>query len=385
MLFKKRKDYLLVKHFSLTRDRQTSQTKGGSLMHKIREEILINKTIFVGLEDSKKTWKLNIRCDKMRVFRGSMPANFDILIQFFKNKFPKCKINLMYEAGFRGFWLYDKLEAAGIHCVVIPPHMLTEEKGNKVKTDKRDAARIAKVLENEDFKTSCAIPEIERREDRQISRTICSLQKELKATKNRIKHFFHFHGINPQLPDKTWTDKQYMSLSKLKLPEMLKVSLDSYLRVLTLLNDELKHLFKVLKKLMLKPAYAKAVKVYQSAPGIGWLTAIRLALEWGDLNRFSSGKKFASFLGFGCGEFSTAENCHKGKITKQGNGFTRSWLIESAWTAIGKDPVLLDKFKRVASSSKRKNIAIVAVARQLAVRLRSAYINDTKYILGVVK
>ena len=62
---------------------------------------------------------------------------------YLRNKFPECTIHLIYEAGFKGFNLYDRLTEDGIDCVVIPPHMVTEPKMNKVKTDKRDARRLA--------------------------------------------------------------------------------------------------------------------------------------------------------------------------------------------------------------------------------------------------
>jgi len=354
-------------------------------MKKIREEILRNKSVFIGLEDSKRSWKLSARCESIEVYRGSMPAKYSNLIHFLQHKFPECHIELIYEAGFKGFTLYDRLIEDGITCIVIPPHLVTEEKGNKVKTDKRDASRLARILENKDYKNCCHVPTKERREDRQISRTIDQLQKELVATKNRIKQFFHFYGLESGLPDQEWSQKNYEELSRLELPEMLQKSLHAHLRILKALHEEIKDLKNVLQSLCRKPAYAQTVKLFQSVPGIGWLTAIRFALEWGDLSRFSSGKKFASFLGLGCSEHSTGENQRKGRITKLGNRQSRCWLVESAWTAIKKDPLLLEKFQNVASSSKRKNVAIVAVARKLAVRLRTIYLTKTPYVIGVVK
>ena len=82
-----------------------------------------------------------------------------------------------------------------------------------------------------------------------------------------------------------------------------------------------------------------------SLPGIGWFTAIRLVLEFGeDLSHFSTGKKIASFVGLTCSEHSTGETERKGRITGMGSGFIRSTLVENSWMAIRKDPVLLAKF-----------------------------------------
>jgi len=117
------------------------------------------KEVFVGLEDSKKTWKIAVRCERMVIHRTSMKAKYSVLIRYLRNKFPECTIHLIYEAGFKGFNLYDRLTEDGIDCVVIPPHMVTEPKVNRVKTDKRDANRLAYILENHDFKDACHVPD----------------------------------------------------------------------------------------------------------------------------------------------------------------------------------------------------------------------------------
>jgi len=129
----------------------------------------------------------------------------------------------MYEAGFSGFWLHDYLERDGINCVVIPPAKVTVEKVNKVKTDKRDARRLAKNLENEDYE-GCVVPDKELREDRQISRTLLQMEKDIKATKNRIRKFLDFHGLNDGLPSGRWRTSDYLSLNSLELCKSLKFS-----------------------------------------------------------------------------------------------------------------------------------------------------------------
>lgn len=104
-----------------------------------------------------------------------------------------CKITVMYEAGFKGFTLHDKLKADGYGCVVIPPHKVTQVKGNRVKCDKVDARRLAIVLETGDY-LGCHVPDKELREDRQVSRTLIQVQKEINRCKNRIRKFLDFHG-----------------------------------------------------------------------------------------------------------------------------------------------------------------------------------------------
>ena len=90
--------------------------------------------------------KLCVRCEGMIIHETSMPAKYDSLRSYLKNRYPGCRIEVMYEAGFGGFWLHDRLESDGVACVVTPAHKVTQEKVNKVKTDKIDARRLARKL-----------------------------------------------------------------------------------------------------------------------------------------------------------------------------------------------------------------------------------------------
>ena len=168
-------------------------------MRKMQEFIVKGKSIFIGLEDSKRTWKVCVRCDGMIVHETSKPTEYNNFHSYLTRRYPDCKIKVMYEAGFSGFWLHDLLMSDNINCVVTPAHMVTQEKVNKVKTDRVDARRLALNLENGDY-VSCHVPDRELREDRQISRTMSQIQKKITSTKNQIRKFFDFHGLNNNLP-----------------------------------------------------------------------------------------------------------------------------------------------------------------------------------------
>lgn len=353
-------------------------------MRKIQGYILKDKDIFVGLEDSKKTWKLCVRSEGMIVDQVSMPAEYDNLIRYLQKGFPECRIKLIYEAGFSGFWLHDLLESDGIDCIVTPPHTVTQEKVNRVKTDKRDARRLAKNLENDDYK-ECNVPDKERREDRQISRTLIQRQKDINREKNRIRGFLKFHGLEKGLSEGKWTDKDYLNLEKLNLNNSLKSCLNSSLTVLKAFLNEKARLKKELLELIKKERYTRSVELKKSCPGIGSLTAIRLTLEWGDMNRFKNGKAISSFTGLTSSEYSTGENTRKGRITSQGDGNVRGWLIQCSWASIKKDPALLTKFQNVYKNTGSKKKAIVAIARKLSVRMRAIELKDQPYVIGVIE
>lgn len=350
-------------------------------IHKVQDFVVRGKEIFVGLENSKKTWKLAVRCDRMMIHRVSMEAKYSVLIRFLRNKFPECTIHLIYEAGFRGFNLFDRLTEDGIDCVVVPPHLVTEPKVNRVKTDKRDANRLALVLVN----YGCHVPDKERREDRQVSRTLVGIQKDIVRTRNRTRKLLDFHGIGASLSE-SWTRRGFEALKGLSVSDPLRASIAVLLAQLEQLWDHQTTLRAYLRTLCHKEGYRKSFEVARSLPGIGLFTAIRLILELGeDLTYCESGKKIASFVGLTCSEYSTGETERKGRITGMGSGFIRSTLIENSWVAIRKDPALLAKFTRVWRTGGSKKKAIVAVARMLIVRLRSCVVAGTLYVMGRVQ
>jgi transposase len=353
-------------------------------MRKMQRHIVKGKRVFVGLEDSKRNWKLCVRCEGMIVDETSTPTDYENLRKYLKRGYPDCEIRVIYEAGFQGFWLHDLLEADGMDCVVTPANKVTQEKDNRVKTDKIDARRLARNLESGDY-SSCYVPDRELREDRQLSRTLTQIQRTIIATKNRIRRFFDFHGLNGDLPAGRWYDTYYRKLGELKLSAPLQRCLDVYLHLLSELQGLEKSLLGQLRQLARKDRYRDSVSLKQSCPGVGWLSAIRFTLEWAESSRFRSDKHLGSWLGLTASEHSSGESVRRGHITRQGNSQVRAWLIECAWTSVRKDPAMLDKFRRVWKSSGSKKKAIVAVARKLAGRIRALELRQEPYQIGVVR
>jgi len=111
-------------------------------MRKMQEYIVKSNRIFIGLEDSKRTWKVCVRCEGVVVHEASMPAKYEVLRSYLEKRFPECTIKVMYEAGFQGFWLHDLLVKDGIECVVTPPNKVSCPKSDRVKTDRRDACLL---------------------------------------------------------------------------------------------------------------------------------------------------------------------------------------------------------------------------------------------------
>lgn len=129
--------------------------------------------------------------------------------------------------------------------------------------------------------------------------------------------------------------------------------------------------------------YKERVQLLKSIPGVGDLSAMTILLEIFDISRFRSGEKFASYIGLVPSEYSSGEKTRRGHLSGMGNKTLRGLFIEIAWTAIRKDPVLLDKYDRVRKG-KSSSETIVAVANSLAKRVRHVLKNREPYCLGVV-
>jgi transposase len=351
-------------------------------MRKMTDEIVSGKKIFVGLEDAKRTWKLCVRCEGMIVHEVSMPAEYRALHRYLTGRYPGCHIVVMYETGFSGFNLYDKLTGDGIGCVVTPAHTVQQAKVSRVKTDRTDARLLAGNLEAGRY-VVCRVPDRQQREDRQVSRTTSQLQRHIVSVKNQIRRFLEFHGLDEGFPAGRWRESHYRELAITSLPHSLQISLEALQTLLATMEKLHAGLRAELKHLSQQPRYQPGVTAKASCPGVGWLSAIRFTLEWGEMKRFASGEQLASFVGLTASEASSGESTHRGHITGQGSGQVRAWLIQCAWRAIRLDPVLLHKFRAVWSASSSKKKAIVAVARKLALRMRTVEITGQPYVIGV--
>jgi transposase len=353
---------------------------------KMQQFIVKGKKISVGLEDSKKTWKMAVRCEGMEVHYTSMEARYATLKSYLQNNYPECTITVIYEAGFKGFGLHDKLVADGIDCIVTPPNKVTQEKDCRVKTDKVDARRLARVLETEDYK-ACAVPDAERREDRQVNRTLGQVQTEITRTKNRIRKFLDFNGYAELFPAGDWAEQQYQEVRQMEYSPSLKLALDVHFELLDTFKKARRKLLREVIAFGKKDRYKDAARIIASVAGVGKLTAIRLVLEWGEDigSRFASGKSLACFAGLTQSEYSTGERIRKGRITGQGRGYIRAWLIQCAWVCLRKDPAMMAAYQRIAKNTGSKKKAIVAIARKLAVRIWTCVHTQTEYAIGVIE
>lgn len=336
------------------------------------------KTVFVGIDVHKKKYILSSRCEGQLIKRWSANASPEQITQQLKNYFRGAKIKTVYEAGFAGFMLHRHLVQNGMDNIVVNPASIEVAAGDKVKTDKRDATKMA-VQHEAGRLRGIHIPSETQEMSRLLSRTRASLVKERTRIGQQIKSKLYQFGLIPRDDEHVINRKRVVYWMSQELPMELSVILKSLGRLWLEVREEIKNLEKKLQEQAQQQAPLELI--YRSAPGIGAVAARELANELGDMKQFANERALFSFTGLTPCEYSSGDKRRLGHISRCGQSRTRRILIEAAWTAIRKDSVLAEAFSRIAKQAGPKR-AIVAIARKLIGKIRSCFRAGVLYKLN---
>lgn len=330
------------------------------------------KRVCMGIDVHKKTYVCVSVCAGKVVKKDAMPADPQTLIAYIKNNFSSAQLETAYEAGFSGFHLHRQLTAAEIKNLVVHPGSIEVASRDRVKTDKRDAKKMAIQLDAYRLK-GIYVPTLEQEAKRSASRLRDSIVKLRHQVGQKIKSLLFTQGlIHPQddtVLSKKWLNKKTQEIEQLDYPIGYYYTIKHYADQWLRFTDDLKKIKKDLLEMQTEKEQA-LLSIYKSAPGVGDITALKLKDELGDMSQFPSEKKLFSYLGLTPVEYSSGEHVRQGHISRQGRAVLRHMFVESAWVAIKKDPQLKAVYQRLSKRRGGKR-AIVGVARRLAGRLRS--------------
>lgn len=282
-----------------------------------------------------------------------------------------CEFVCGYEAGCLGYSLYRQLTAKGIHCVILAPTTMPDSpKGKGIKTDKRDALKIAQCLTYGTY-SAVQVPTPGDDSVKEYIRMRDDAKTLLKQTKQQINALCVRHGR--LYAGGKWTAKHIQWLKSQHFEQVvLAETLQEYLLTWERLTEKIARFDRRIEELAQSPAYYEKVRKLGCLKGIATHTALSLVVEIGDFNRFPTAQQFSSFLGLVPGERSSAENQNRLSITKAGNSHLRLLLTESANTYSKGMPGI----KSRALKSRQNNMPpkVVAYADKASVRLRKKYI-----------
>jgi transposase len=319
---------------------------------------------------------------------GTRQADIDKLVRRLQSK--AAHLVFAYEAGPCGYVLYRYLTRKGLHCLVVAPSLIPRKAGDRVKTDRRDALQLARLLRSGDL-SPVHVPSVEDEAIRDLTRAREDTMSNLKAAKLRLKSFLLRLGFN-YTGKANWNDTHLRYLAKVVCPTPAQqIVFQEYLRAVSEQVDRLKRLEAELSEHITSWRLHPVVQALQALRGVQQTVAVTTVAEIGDLTRFDSPRQLSAFLGLIPGEYSTGESRRQGPITKAGNGHARRALIEGAWAyrfpakvsellqkRLEKLPKpiqdiawkaqvrLCKRFRRLIARGKHPNVAVTAIARELA-------------------
>ena len=351
--------------------------------------------LFIGLDTHKEFVEVAYIEDN----RGAQPIHFGRissaktaikkLIRQFESKYPHATLHFVYEAGPCGYWIYRLITSLGHCCYVVAPSLIPKKPGERVKTDKRDALKLAKLLKSEDL-TPIYVPEPEDEAIRDLSRAREVAMKDLKDAKYQLKALLLRNNIN-YAGTANWSLKHLRWLTELVLPHPAQqIVLQEFIQTINERTARLERLDNELTHHVYQWRYYPVVKAIQAMRGVRLLVAAGVVAELGDLTRFDHPRKLMSYLGLVPSEHSSGGKRHIGAITKCGNGRARRLLVEGAHSyrhaanistelqkrqeGLPKQIIdiawkaqlrLCKRYKKLINKGKHYNLVVTAIAREM--------------------
>jgi len=295
-----------------------------------------------------------------------------------------------YEAGPTGYELHRMLTGAGMRCEVIAPSLIPTRPGDRVKTDRRDARRLALLFRGGQL-TSVRVPAAAEEAVRDLCRARADMIIDRTRARHRLGKFLLRHG-RVWRGGENWTLKHHVWIRAQRFDDpALTATFNHYQATLTAREAAVDAIDADVTHYYTQPPFLDAVARLCAYRGITELGALTLASEVCDWRRFPTASTFMGFCGLVPCESSSGERTHRGGITHAGNTHLRTQLVESAWAyksrpaagpvitkrQAGLDPTvvarawkaqlrLCGKFRRLDARKTNRKIVVTAIARELA-------------------
>jgi transposase len=259
-------------------------------------------------------------------------------------------------------WFVGLLERLGHEVWIGDAAEIRASYVRQQKTDRRDAAHILKLLIEGRFPRIWT-PSAKMRDHRQLLIHRHRLVQLRTRVKNELQHLALNQGL--QRKRKLWTVEGRVQLEALTLERWTARRRQDLLRLLAILEGQIELLNQAVAEVA--EAYP-SVRLLMTQPGVGPVTALAFVLTIGEVGRFSRSKQVSSYLGLIPREHSSGGKQRMGSISKQGNRFLRTLLVEAAQSVVRFDPEFRKEYQH-RCHQKHRAVAKVAAARKLAVRL----------------
>jgi transposase len=353
-----------------------------------------SKTLFVGLDVHKDTIAVAYAAEDRGAevvsvgIIGARQYDIDKLIRKLQAK--GATLVFAYEAGPCGYWLYRYLTRRGLTCSVVAPSLIPRKPGDRVKTDRRDALVLARLLRSGDL-DAIYVPTVDDEAMRDLSRAREDAVRDLKRNRVRPKAFLLRQDLRYE-GRANWNAAHLRWLARVVCPTPAQqIVFQEYVHTVTAQTDRLQRLERELHTAVTTWRLQPVVEAVQALRGVDLTGAVTLIAEVGDLTRFDTPRKLMSYLGLTPSEYSSGASRRQGGITKAGTGHARRALVEGAWAyrypakvsrhlqlRLEKVPTevraiawkaqvrLCKRYRLLSARGKHVNQVVVAIAREMA-------------------
>lgn len=291
-------------------------------------------TRFVGMDVHKATIAVAVAEPDGRVEAlGTIPNEPEAVRKLVRKLRRQGELAVCYEAGPTGYALYWQLVKLGVGCVVVAPSLVPVKAGDRVKTDRRDAEKLARLYRAGEL-TAVWVPTPEREALRDLVRGREAAKKDERRARNRVQKFLLRRGITKPGKMRETSEEYRKWLSAVVFEHRAQAVVRDDLLA------EVDHAVRRVRSLdaALDEAISEApeemksvVKALQAMRGISKLTATTIVAEVGELSRFSHPREVMSYAGIVPSEASSGDKTRRGSITRSGNAHLRRIIIEAAW------------------------------------------------------
>src|ERR671930_1517614 len=290
-------------------------------------------TLYVGMDVHKESIAVAYVArdhDAQVIYRGTIGTRQADIDQLIRQLHSKAKhLVFVYEAGPCGYWLYRYLSKKGYVFWVVAPSLIPKKAGDRVKTDRRDAVKLARLMRSGDL-TPVYVPTVDDEAIRDLCRAREDAIRDLKTAKFRLKAFLLRHDIR-YTGRATWGPAHLRWLSEVVCPTPApQIVFQEYIRAVTEHTERLARLEQELTDQVQTWRLAPVVDALQALRGVQFTVAVTTVAALGDLPRFDNPRQLMHYLGLTPSEYSSGERRRQGGITKTGNSHARLALIEGA-------------------------------------------------------
>jgi transposase len=299
------------------------------------------------------------------------------------------RLTFCYEAGPTGYGLYRQIKNLGHACIVAAPSLIPKKPGDRVKTNRRDAVNLAKLLRAGEL-TAVWVPDPRHEAMRELSRARGAAVEDLRGKRQQVSSLLLRQGLHYP-GKKTWGKAHLTWLASQKLEHReRRIAFEEMMLAVRQAQERIARLEEAIRSALPEWSLAEMVTALMAMRGIDLISATTLLAEIGDLSRFQTARELMGYLGLVPSEDSTGDTVKRGPITKTGNRRARRTLVECSWSyqhppRVGKEKQekvaaapravreiawkaqcrLSARYRALIRRGKLKNVAVTAVAREL--------------------